>query len=251
MFFHKPLLIVLAAAVLPLLPAATAAPAADFNVAAEWEALFGGVAGRLPGAPGNLEVERRIAARFQASGLEHGDMVFTAPSFVPGKAAITLDSGATYPIMPLHPTLFRPGNFKQKSFRALLRDGGRGAEPDLGRLSGQSLQGAIVLLDFDCGEEWQRFLRFGVIGFIFIDTNNDSHSQAAAKIFGTEVAAPRYLIGTEDGAALRRALAETATTVRVDAEPSRWENRDLRNLWAIVPGNDGELAERLDRKSVV
>lgn len=227
---------------MPLLPAVSAA---DFNLVAEWEALFGGVASRLPGSPGNLEVEKRVAARFEASGLEHGEMVFTAPTFVPGKASITLDSGTAYPLMTLHPTLFRPGNFKQRSFKAQLRDGGRGGEQDLGRLNGQSLRGAIILLDFDCGDEWQRFLRFGAIGFIFIDASNDSHAQAAAKIFGTEVAVPRYLISAEQGAALRQALAEQTMTAQIDAEPSRWENRDLRNLWAIVPGSDDQLTDEV------
>jgi len=241
-FFHKPLLIALVAAILPLLPAA---PAADFNLIAEWEALFGGVSSRLPGSPGNIEVEKRVAARFEASGLEHGEMVFTAPAFIPGKASITLDGGATYPLMTLHPTLFRPGNFKQRSFQAPLRDGGCGREADLGRLNGQSLRGAIILLDFDCGDEWQRFLRFGAIGFIFIDTSNDSHAQAAAKIFGTEVAVPRYLINAEQGAALRQALAEKTITAQIDTEPSRWENRDLRNLWAIVPGSSDELTDEV------
>ncbi|MDD4097864.1 MAG: hypothetical protein PHC30_03750 [Lentisphaeria bacterium] len=243
MFLNQPLLIVFAAALLPLLPAsATAAPAADFNVAAEWEALFGGVTSRLPGTPGNLEVEKRVAARFRDSGLEHGDMTFTAPTFVPGKATITLADGRRFPIRPLAPTLFRPGNFHQKSFPAPLQNGGRGTEQDLEQLQGKTLKGALILLDFDCGDQWQRLLRFGVAGFVFIDNGGDQHAQAAAKITGTETAVPRYLISAEAGLALRQGLTERDLTVRVDAEPSRWENRDLRNLWAIVPGANPDLA---------
>lgn len=71
---------------------AAAAPAADpsdrpdasdsFFVGVR-EICAGGM--RLAGSRANLAAEERVAGLFAASGLEHGEMPFDAPSFVPGE----------------------------------------------------------------------------------------------------------------------------------------------------------------------
>ena len=109
------------------------------------------VASRLPVA---VRVEKRVAARFEASGRSMARW-FTAPAFIPGKASITLDNGATYPLMT-HPT-FTGGNLSSAP-SGVLRTA-VAARQDLGRLNGQSLRERRPL-DF-AAEEWQRFLRFG------------------------------------------------------------------------------------------
>ena len=198
---------------------------------------------RLPGSTANLALAERIAADFSASGLKHGEINFTAPSFLPGKASLTPGTGAAIAIMPMHPSLVRPGNFPERSFTAPLVYLGTGTEADLVRLKGSPLKGSIGLMEYNSGDNWQRFLRHGVKGFVFIEPEHYYHSESVDKVYATEVAVPRYFIGRNAGKSLKTAIetADNALAATIDSEPSRWKNAKLRNLWALIPGTDEVL----------
>jgi len=209
--------------------------------------FFKGAELRHPGTPGNLAIEQKVAERFARSGFKHGQIKFEAPSFMPGKTSITVNTLGTIPVRPMHPTIFRPGNFKKKEFKTNLVYLGRGTIADLEALRGTKLDGAIALMEFDCGDQWQRFLRFGVRGFIFIGADRYSHWDAVKKVYITEVSVPRFFIAPEPGAKLRELLkrSKLSTEVRVRAEPSRWRNVFLRDLWVLIPGTDPDLANEV------
>lgn len=207
-------------------------------------AFFQGAEVHHPGAPGNLALEAKVAARFDESGLEHGQILFTAPSFIPGRTTVTAPGKEPVQLFPLHPTLFRPGNFTNKEFAARLVYLGHGTVDDLIAVDGVDLDGALAIMEFDCGTAWMRFLRFGVKGFIFIGGPSDSHYDAVGKLVISEISLPRFYIEPKDGEILK-SCAKDRTTVQVHAEPSRWENRELRDLWVLVPGADNDLAREV------
>ena len=207
-------------------------------------AFFHGAEVRHPGAPGNLAIEAKVAARFDESGLEHGQILFTAPSFIPGRTTLTAPGQEPIQLFPLHPTLFRPGNFTNKEFATHLVYLGHGTVDDVLAAGGQDLDGALAIMEFDCGTDWMKFLRFGVKGFIFIGGPADSYHDAVGKLVMSEVALPRFYIEPRDGEILK-SLAKNQTTIQVHAEPSRWENRELRDLWVLVPGADNDLAREV------
>ncbi|HCN06596.1 MAG TPA: hypothetical protein DIT01_01595 [Lentisphaeria bacterium] len=202
---------------------------------------------RLPGSPANLALAERVAADFAISGLEHGEINFTAPSFLPGKASLTPGDGPAIDIKPMHPSLVRPGNFPERSFTAPLVYLGTGTEADLVRLKGSPLKGSIGLMEYNSGDNWQRFLRYGVKGFVFIEPEHYYHSESIDKVYATEVAVPRYFIERNAGGSLKAAIraANDALAVTIDSEPSRWKNTSLRNLWALIPGTDEVLSNDL------
>ncbi|MDD5678859.1 MAG: ABC transporter permease [Kiritimatiellae bacterium] len=200
---------------------------------------------RAPGSPGNLAMEEKVARAFAATGLEHGAINFTAPVFIPGKTTITPEGQAPLAIFPMHPTLFRPGNFAEKDFSARLVYLGRGTAADLDKAKGTRLGGALALLDFDCGQDWMALLRFGLKGFVFIAPECYTKFDAIGKINASEVAVPRFLADSKEGAILKAAALSTSVVVRVQAEPSRWENRILRNPWVLIPGRDTDLAREV------
>ncbi|MBU4199490.1 MAG: hypothetical protein L6455_00490 [Kiritimatiellae bacterium] len=209
------------------------------------QAFFQDAKVRAPGSPGNLAMEEKVAHVFKATGLEHGAIHFTAPVFIPGKTTVTLDGQVPLVIFPMHPTLFRPGNFREKDFSTRLVYLGRGTPADLDKAKGIRLEGALALLDFDCGQDWMTLLRFGLKGFVFIAPERYTKYDALGKINASEVAVPRFLAEAKEGAILKAAALSPATVVRVQAEPSRWENRILRNLWVLIPGRDPDLAREV------
>ena len=206
----------------------------------ELQEFLKGAEVRYPGSPGNLAMEEKINALFTDSGLQRGEIKFRTACFVPGETFLTVSNRAPIRIYPMHPTIFRPGNFKEKEFAASVVYLGRGSNDDLDKIKGVPLKGALALMEFNCMTDWMRLLRFGVKGFIFIEPETYDRQDALAKIFNTELAVPRFLVKSADGALLKADSAR-GLGVRVKAEPSRWENKMLRDLWVLIPGSDPDL----------
>jgi hypothetical protein len=201
------------------------------------QVFFGETGTRTPGSASNLAIERQVAERFAESGFEHGEIVFRAPCFEPGKTVLQPEGLVPMALHPVHPALFRPGNFKEPAFETRIVDLGRGEPEDLERVKGVDLHGCVALMDFDCGHAWQEALRFNIRGLIFVEPELPRQGDAAAKLYGTEVAVPRFLINREHGLTLKSAIAGAGgqLSARIDADPSRWENRLLRDLWVLIP----------------
>ncbi len=206
------------------------------------QGLVDGARVRHPGSPGNLAMERKIAALFAASGFTNGEVRFTAPALETGAATITPAGGAPIRAWPLHPSLFRPGNLPTNDIPTRLVYLGRGSYEDLEAVRGESLDGAVALMEFDSGGAWQRFMRFGVQAFVFIGRSGYTAVDRMDKVYRSEVSIPRFFITAEDGAALRRQMGGgRALDGQLRAEPSRWRDEILRDLWVFIPGRDPEL----------
>ena len=126
--------------------------------------LLNGTGSRHPGSPGNLLLEKRISTLFSRSGLEHGEMLFRVPCFVPGKTLIEVNR-KSIEIHPMRPGAFVLATFWRVSFRRPLCWvlATRRLLPPL-----KALTWMVRLSSWVC--KWRRLagvLRFGVIGFIF------------------------------------------------------------------------------------
>jgi hypothetical protein len=131
-------------------------PEAAIAVIEEMRGLFGAAGSMAPGMPGNLALEKEIERRFAASGFTNGALRFTAPVFVPGRTSLSISNEAPVRLYAMHPTMYRPGNFAESEFNANLVYMGKGEYSDLARARGTDLNGAIALMDFDCGDKWIR-----------------------------------------------------------------------------------------------
>ena len=222
----------------------------------EMRAFFEEYGSRAPGSRGNLALAAAVEQRFSEAGFASGAVSFNAPVLVPGHANLELADGRSVRVEAMHPTLMRPGNFAESEFSAKLVYLGKGGHDDLERLKGVPLAGAIAVMDFDCGDRWLRFLRFGVKGFVFIGAKRYYYRDSYEKVYNSEVNVPRFFAGAGDGARLRQAA--TGAAVKVRAVPSRWRTAVLRNPWVLIPGADRELSEEvvvftaaLDANSIV
>lgn len=199
-----------------------------------------------PGSAANLACEEAVATFFRAGDTEHGEMRFIAPCFEPGAATLTPADGKAMRLYAMQPGVVRPGNFAATEFSAPLVYVGSGDDDALARIAGTPLRGAIAVLDFNCGDAWRRLLRFGVLGFIFLEDGDNDYQDAVDKMTGGEVAMPRYYLAAADAAQLREAFATAKSLpATLQATPSRWTNRELRNLWALVPGADPQLSNEV------
>ena len=221
-----------------------ASPADAGALVRELQAFLKGAETRYPGTPGNLAMEEKIDTLFADSGLQRGEIKFRTACFVPGETSLCLSNHPPVRIHAMHPTIFRPGNFKKKEFTASCVYLGYGSNADLENIRGIPLEGALALMEFNCGTDWMRLLRFGVKGFVFIEPDRYERNDALAKIYNTEVAIPRFWISRADGAELKAAVTRGAP-VKVQAEPSRWENKMLRDLWVLIPGSDPDLSREV------
>ena len=234
----------------------TPAPA-DWAGWADWIESAGA---RAPGQPGNRALEAAVRQRFEDSGFVSGALQFDAPVFVPGKTVVEFADGTTHRVMPMHPTLMRPGNFRQDSFDARLVYLGTGKPDDLDRIKGTTLKGAIAVMEFAGGDRWMDLLRFGLAGFIFLEADSYSHVDAVAKVYNAETNVPRFFAAGDAAATLRARTTARAgeVPVFVSASPSRRQTETLRSPWVLVPGTDPDAARDvvlltapLDANSVV
>jgi ABC-type antimicrobial peptide transport system permease subunit len=209
-------------------------------------AFFEGCENRSPGSTGNLKMEAKIADLFAQSGLVHGEIRFSSMHFIPGATTVTPENGPEIPVHPMFPSWFRPGNFTEPAFSAKLVYLGQGSIEDLQAVSGTDLNGAIAIMDFQSSSAWEKMMRFGVRGFIFLSAPQMDNRNAVAKTPNSEVAVPRFFADAEQSRALLDACGQTRTcSVKVQAAPSRWEKVDLRDLWVIVPGSDPALSREM------
>lgn len=214
---------------------------------------------RAPGTPGNLALQEMVIKRFKASGHQSGNIQFNAPAYEPGLLSLRTGEGESFELQAMHPTLVRPGNFKQESFEANLIYLGKGEASDLVKARGLQLDGAVAVMDYRCGDRWLELFSLGLSGFIFVGDGTEPYFHAKGKVYHTEVAVPRYFIDGKDG---RRLIELCQRKGKVSASfketPSRWKQAILKNPWVLIPGSDTELSEKvivitaaLDANSVI
>ncbi|OGV78549.1 MAG: hypothetical protein A2340_12105 [Lentisphaerae bacterium RIFOXYB12_FULL_60_10] len=195
---------------------------------------------RTPGSPGNQVLENRVDAVFQASGLKSGSMAFRVPSFVPGAATLQLGSAAPLPIWAMHAGVMRPGNFEQRDLPCRLVYLGQGESEDLAALDGVDLKGSVAVLEMSCRASWPDLMRFGIRGVLFLASDDIWPEDCFNKVTTSEARVPRYYVDEIQAPAIRDTFKvnRVIDNARIQSEPSRWENRIVRNLWVFIPGHD-------------
>ena len=97
--------------------------------------MLRGAESRTPGTKANLATEALVAEIFASSGHPTGEISFSAPCFLPGKTTLTVN-GRKLTLKPMHPGLFRPGNFTRRQFTCPVVDARHGTEQELEALKG-------------------------------------------------------------------------------------------------------------------
>ncbi|MFC1806410.1 M28 family peptidase, partial [Planctomycetota bacterium] len=103
---------------------------------------------------------------------------------------------------------------------------------------------AVVLLDFDCEQNWMKAAMLGAKAVVFFDNSEPgappavTRGEAEKKFIGVPANIPRFWISAEDGRRLRQRLAERqkkGIPVRL-ASRMEWRRVETRNIMAVIPG---------------
>jgi len=212
-----------------------------------------------PGTKGNLEMEKKVAELFSKSGFKNGEIKFESPILEPGKLTLDCGENGSFILDAMHPSLMRPGNFKELNFSTDLVYIGKGDIKALEKAKGINLNGSLAVMDYNSFDRWNDLLRFGIKGVIFVGNGNYTHLQAVQKVNNSEVSFPRFFIDGKEGEELL-SLCRKKRSVKAEAAAtsSRWHNGVLRDLWVLIPGSDKRMSEQvmvitapLDSNSVV
>ena len=194
---------------------------------------------RVAGYPGNRTAMEYVRSAFEEIGLENVTVEpFRVMSPVDHGFTLTIEdgeTGETITVYQLWPNLVRLNSFPDGITGPLLY----GQKGEFSAFNGRQVDGSIVLLDFDCRDQYLNARMLGAQAIVFFNSSPGavSQSQATHKILDVPAKVPRFWIEDEHaGRLLELAKAGTATvTIRGSMS---WEHAETWNVMGWLPGLD-------------
>jgi len=221
---------------------------------------------RVTGYPGARRAADWIAAAFREIGLENVRQESFRVAVPMDRAASLAIEGVSEPIRLacLWPNLVRTPTVPPEGVKGPLLYAGD-AQP--AGFDGKPVEGAIVLLDFDCKTDWLNAFLLGAKAVVFIEPAAPMRPEAEAKFLTVPADCPRFWISRHDADLVRdlvwsagfspyadgRPEGRTpnadgrpegrdtnAGTVRLATITARmdWENAEAANVLAELPGTE-------------
>ncbi len=198
---------------------------------------------RVAGTPGGdaarAYVRQQFNAIFGAGNVSEEPFTVTAPI---DNGAFVQGAGLPKPfaLQPLWPNLVRTSTLPTAGIDGPLIYAGRG---ELANFRGKSVQGSIVLLDFNCGTDWLNAARLGAKAIIFTQPTQTMRGEGESKFIGIPVAVPRFLISRTDAADLQSAVLTTPNFQVHLAADNPWRLAQSANIVGTIHGT-GPLADQ-------
>ena len=197
------------------------------------------VAGTTGGAMAQAYVREQFRSIFGAGNVHEEPFTVTTPV---DNGAFIQGAGLPKPfaLQPLWPNLVRTSTLPTSGISGPLIYAGRG---ELANFRGKSVQGSIVLMDFNCGTDWLNAARLGAKAVIFIQPTQTMRGEGESKFIGIPVAVPRFLVSRTDAAALQSAVLTTPNfQVHLSCD-NPWRMAQAANIVGVIPGT-GPLASQ-------
>jgi len=196
---------------------------------------------RVAGYPGADRAADYIEQQFRALGLQNvrrEAFPITVP--VDEEAHLHLN-GQKLRVYPLWPNQVRTSQLPPDGIRGNLiyvRDG------QLQQFRGKPVEGSIVLMDFNTGNNWLNAARLGARAIVFIEPETTTRGEAEAKFIGIPLDVPRFWLPRQHAAKLI-ALAETQPDLQAKLTCRMpWQVREGYNIVGVVPGSDPALKDQ-------
>ena len=221
------------------------AGAGDFETDIHALSAFGD---RSTGTPGCRSAAQYIQQQFQEAGFsEVGVHRYAIPILQQGNSRLTIPDSGIAPF--LHPLL---GN--AVSPQAIAPDGLTGpliyaGTGNLSELNDKVIEGSILLMELDSGDNWIQAASLGAAALIYVDRGIASRYLYEDKQELSPIHFPRFRISLEEA---RRCFGEFETApdgrifseVRLDSEV-RWKEISGENIYCLIPGKNPDLQEEL------
>jgi len=189
---------------------------------------------RVTGYPGSEKAADYINHTFKSCGLN----VFTQEY----KVLVPIDANATIVVLSPEHKVLKAYALWPNSVQAcpIPPEGIVGniiyvGDGSLANFKGKVVQGAIVLMDFDSGDNWLNAAKFGARAVVFLESWIN-HFDAMKKFVQTPIYFPRLYVRSDDAAYLRT-LADHEVTIRVTSRMS-YRLVTARNIIGVVNGTE-------------
>jgi len=221
---------------------------------------------RIPGYEGCERAAEYIVRKLESFGLRPRVETFELAIPIDKGASLTLEGGGRISLRGLWPNLVRTSKLPAAGLTGPLLYAKDGALSDL---NFKPVEGAIVLMDFNCATRWLNAAMLGAKAIVFVEPEVTAfRAEATQKFLLLPAPVPRFWIGKREVEELvRHLLAEDATGEGLDAravletlglkeEGGRpaptvtlqanmvWENVTAKNIVATLPGTDPALSQQ-------
>jgi len=192
---------------------------------------------RQPGTTGGRAAAAVIEEAFRDAGLSDVQRHrFILPMPTTSVASLFLH-GSSFRLSPLAPNFVRLSAVAPASGPVVYAGGG-----DLADLKGLPLDGAIVLVDFECGQRWLDLAMLGAKAIVFVASSQYSRGEAERKLLNVPLDVPRFCLDEESWRQLRPANAQPGVLGQGDlAAGSDWRAAEGANILGFLEGSDPEL----------
>lgn len=205
----------------------------------ETVAYLSSLGSRVSGYPGAAAAAEYVEQCLRASGLAEvvrESFAVTVPIDQGGELLLT-DSGERYGLYGLWPNLVRTPTLPEYAGEMIY--GGEGEWADY---AGVELDGRVVLLEFNSWNHWLQAASLGARAIVFIEPEETTSSQAAAKYSTAPLDIPRFWIDRAAGLRLKERLLQRPASVVLKGRMD-WQRETAWNIWGRFPGTDPALAD--------
>ncbi len=237
---HWPLLLATLAWAMLWAPASAAVEQSGLRTDIEFLSSLGS---RVAGYPGALRAEQYIRARLTQIGVQNlREQEFALVSPVDRGFKLTLNNGDETRLYGVWPNLVATGTALPGDVQGPLIYGGDGEFTDF---AGLPIDGAVVLMDFNCGTRWLNAAMLGARAVVFVEPEETTRHDAQEKYSRVPVEFPRYYLSRADAGTLvdRAARAKAGSLTCEITGRMDWEEAPVRTLIAEIPGSDPTLAQ--------
>ena len=191
--------------------------------------MFSSIRSRFTGYPGSYEAAGIIADRFRSLGLNVFTLNYT--TLVPlDTGSSVMVSGRKFVAYSLYPNVVVYG---PKSSKGRLVDGRDGS---LASLNGIDVNGSVVLLDFNSGDNWLNVVKLGATAVVFHGGEDADRSEALEKISSVPINIPRVYVEDAEASDLI-GLTRNGTEAEVNVG-MKWEDVKGVNVVGEIKGTE-------------
>ena len=196
--------------------------------------ILSSVESRVTGYPGAKEAADWIQSQLHSFGV---DQVYSHEysQVMPIDEGFKLDvADQEFEIYGIWPNLIRTSTLPAEGISGRLIYGGRGEY-----LDGQSIEGNIVLLEYDCQDKWLDAFQMGARAVVFLQVSNAHRSESEQKFLDVPANLPRFFAQKKFTSQLREFALQNEEAKIMGSMPM--ESVKARNIVALIEGHDPNL----------
>ncbi len=205
---------------------------------------FSGLGSRMIGYPGYYDAQKYIYDKFNESlaDVTYHEYPITVPVDYGARLTVLNKLGMNMTLYPFWPNVVALVTTPPEGISGPLIYVHRGELKDF---SNKTVEGSIVLMDFNSEMNWINAVDLGAKAVIFIGTDDTTTYEANMKHFSrAPLSFPRYYISNEDVYSLLNLLSLGEVVTTNIKSQMRWETINGRNIIGFLPGTDEELRDQ-------